>query len=131
MSISETLGEVIPWVPSANKWGRSKYRRKSSGIPKKKSSPDYKFQSRKLKLSRFSDDKWVILPSGYTRSQWWNRLNHAWIGYKRALNPKNRETMSDSLRNERKYISENDIGILTMKSISWTHVDTDISCSST
>jgi hypothetical protein len=54
--------------------------------PKKKSSPDYVKNKRGIgRLSRFSDDKWVISHNGYTRGQCWNMLNHAWIGYKRAL----------------------------------------------
>ncbi|MGH9976927.1 MAG: hypothetical protein ACRD8Z_13990 [Nitrososphaeraceae archaeon] len=90
MSISEALSEVTPWVDSANKWGRSKLRKKSRGNPKKKTSPDYVKSKRGIgHISRFSDDKWVISPNGYLRGQCWNMLNHAWIGYKRALNPKN------------------------------------------
>ena len=51
--------------------------------PKKKSSPDYVKNKRGIgRLSRFSDNKWVISHNGYARGQCWNMLSHAWIGYK-------------------------------------------------
>lgn len=99
MSISEALGEPTPWVPSSNKWSRSKFRRKSRQNPKKKTSLDYVKSKRGMgHLSRSSDDKWIPTNSGYTRGQCWNFLNHAWIGFKRALNPKNGETFQDQLK---------------------------------
>jgi hypothetical protein len=54
-------------------------------------------KTRKLVLSQFSGDKWIPCPSGYTRGQGWNCLHRAWIGYKRANNPKNGETFQDKL----------------------------------
>ena len=48
-------------------------------------------------LSQFSGDKWIPCRSGYTRGQGWNCLYRAWIGYKRANNPKNGESFQDRL----------------------------------
>jgi hypothetical protein len=39
-----------------------------------------------------------LAPSGYTRGQGWGLLYKAWIGYKRALNPRNGESFQDRLR---------------------------------
>ena len=50
----------------------------------------YEKKPRKLILSRFTGDGWMPCPSGYTRGQGWGLLHKAWIGYKRANNPKNR-----------------------------------------
>ena len=63
-------------------WGRNH---------RKKTSDGYEFEkkSRKLVLSRFTGDGWMPCPSGYTRGQGWGLPRKAWIGYKRALNPRN------------------------------------------
>jgi hypothetical protein len=36
-------------------------------------------------------------PSGYTRGQGWGLLHKAWIGFKRANNPRNGESLQDKL----------------------------------
>jgi hypothetical protein len=58
MSIAEILSKAKPEVKSANKWHRSKFRRKSRGNPHKKTSPDYEKKPRKIMLNYFGHDKW-------------------------------------------------------------------------
>jgi hypothetical protein len=67
---------------------------------RKKTSDGYEFEKkpRKLVLSRFTGDGWMPCPSGYSRGQGWGLLHKAWIGYKRAINPRNGETFQDRLR---------------------------------
>lgn len=87
-------------VGSTNKWGRSNRCHFSRQNRRKKTSNGYEFERkpRKLVLSRFTGDGWMPCPSGYTRGQGWGLLHKAWIGYKRALNPRNGETFQDRLR---------------------------------
>ena len=49
-------------------------------------------------LSRFTGDGWIPCPSGYSRGQGWGLLHKAWIGFKRANNPRNGESFQDRLR---------------------------------
>lgn len=49
-------------------------------------------------LSRFTGDRWIPCPSGYSRGQGWGLLHKAWIGFKRANNPRNGESFQDRLR---------------------------------
>jgi hypothetical protein len=49
-------------------------------------------------LSRFTGHAWMPCPSGYTRGQGWGLLHKAWIGYKRANNPRNGESFQDRLQ---------------------------------
>jgi hypothetical protein len=97
MSIAEALSEITTPVKSANRWGRSKFRRKSRANPHKKTSPQYEKKSRKMILNHFEHDNWRPCPSGYPRGECWNMLFKAWIGYKRANNPKNGEGFFDRL----------------------------------
>ena len=97
MSIRDVFENYRPEVKSANKWLRSNRRHFSRNNRRKKTSPDYIRKFRKLVLSRHSGDKWIPCPSGYTRGQGWNYLFHAWIGFKRANNPKNGESFQDKL----------------------------------
>lgn len=97
MSIAEILSKMKPEVKSANKWHRSKFRRKSRGNPHKKNSPEYEKKPRKIILNYFEHDKWRPCPSGYPRGEVWNLLFKAWLGYKIANNPKNKETLQDKL----------------------------------
>jgi hypothetical protein len=51
-----------------------------------------------LILSWFTGDGWIPCPSGYSRGQGWGLLHKAWIGFKRANNPRNGESFQDRLR---------------------------------
>jgi hypothetical protein len=84
-------------VKSENKWGRSNRRHFARQNPRKKTSDQYEKKFRNVVLSRFSADKWIPCPSGYTRGQGWNCLFRAWLGYKIALNPRNGESFQDRL----------------------------------
>ncbi len=64
---------------------------------RKKTSDQYEKKLKNVQLSQFSADKWIPCPSGYTRSQGWNALSKAWLGYKIANNPRNGETIQDKL----------------------------------
>ena len=86
-------------VKSTNKYGRSNKRHFARQNHRKKTSDGYEFEKtpRKLVLSRFTGDGWVPCPSGYTRGQGWGLLHKAWIGFKRANNPRNGESLQDKL----------------------------------
>jgi hypothetical protein len=84
-------------VKSENKWGRSNRRHFARQNPRKKTSDQYEKKFRNVVLSRFSADKWIPCPSGYTRGQGWNCLFRAWLGYKISLNPRNGESFQDRL----------------------------------
>ena len=87
-------------VRSENKWRRSNRRHFARQNPRKKTSGGYEFEKkpRKLLLSRFTGDGWIPCPSGYSRGQGWGLLHKAWIGFKRANNPRNGESFQDRLR---------------------------------
>lgn len=99
MSIARTRHGIRP-VKSTNKSGRSNRRHFARQNHRKKTSYGYEHEKkpRKLVLSRFTGDGWMPCPSGYTRGQGWGLLHKAWIGYKRALNPRNGESFQDRLR---------------------------------
>jgi len=84
-------------VRSENKWGRSNRRHFARQNHRKKTSDQYEKKFKNVQLSQFSADKWIPCPSGYTRSQGWNALSKAWLGYKIANNPRNGETIQDKL----------------------------------
>ena len=86
-------------VRSENKWGRSNRRHLARQNRRKKTYDGYEFEKkpRKLILSRFTGDGWMPCPSGYTRGQGWGLLHKAWIGFKRANNPRNGESLQDKL----------------------------------
>jgi len=84
-------------IKSNNKWGRSKRRHFARQNHRKKTSDQYEKKLKNVQLSQFSADKWIACPSGYTRSQGWNALSKAWLGYKIANNPRNGETIQDKL----------------------------------
>ncbi|MGH9978742.1 MAG: hypothetical protein ACRD8Z_23355 [Nitrososphaeraceae archaeon] len=86
-------------VRSENRWGRSNRRHFARQNRRKKTSNGYEFEKkpRKLVLSRFTGDGWIPCPSGYTRGQGWGLLHKAWIGFKRANNPRNGESLQDKL----------------------------------
>jgi hypothetical protein len=84
-------------VKSENKWGRSNRRHFARQNPRKKTSDQYEKKFRNVVLSRFSADKWIPCPSGYTRGQGWNCLFRSWLGYKISLNPRNGESFQDRL----------------------------------
>lgn len=86
-------------IKSENKWGRSNRRHFSRQNRRKKTSDGYEHEKkpRKLVLSRFTGDGWRPCQSGYTRGQGWGLLHKAWIGFKRANNPRNRESLQDKL----------------------------------
>jgi hypothetical protein len=84
-------------IKSNNKWGRSKRRHFARQNHRKKTSDQYEKKFKNVQLSQFSADKWISCPSGYTRSQGWNVLSKAWLGYKIANNPRNGETIQDKL----------------------------------
>jgi len=84
-------------IKSNNKWGRSNRRHFARQNHRKKTSDQYEKKIKNVQLSQFSADKWISCPSGYTRSQGWNALSKAWLGYKIANNPRNGETIQDKL----------------------------------
>jgi hypothetical protein len=84
-------------IKSNNKWGRSNRRHFARQNHRKKTSDQYEKKLKNVQLSQFSADKWIPCPSGYTRSQGWNALSKAWLGYKIANNPRNGETIQDKL----------------------------------
>ena len=87
-------------VKSENKWGRSnRLRHFSRQNRRKKTSDGYEFERkpRKVVLSRFTGDGWMPCRSGFTRGQGWGLLHKAWIGFKRANNPRNGESLQDKL----------------------------------
>src|SRR5918995_2362349 len=94
MSTAKTQSKVR-LVRSENKWGRSNRRHLARQNRRKKTYDGYEFEKkpRKLKLSRFTGDGWIPCPSGYTRGQGWGLLHKAWIGFKRANNPRNGESL--------------------------------------
>jgi hypothetical protein len=98
MSTAKAKYRVKP-ARSENKWGRSNKRHLARQNPKKKTSEGYEYEkkSRKLILSKFTGDGWMPCRSGYTRGQGWGLLHKAWIGFKRASNPRNGETLQDKL----------------------------------
>ena len=81
----------------SNKKGRSNRRHFARQNHRKKTSDQYEKKIKNVQLSQFSADKWIPCPSGYTRSQGWNALSKAWLGYKIANNPRNGETIQDKL----------------------------------
>ena len=87
-------------VRSENKWGRSNRRHFARQNHRKKTSNGYEYEKkpRKLVLSRSIGDGWMPCRSGYTRGQGWGLLHKAWIGFKRANNPRNGESFQDRLR---------------------------------
>lgn len=89
----------VKLVKSENKWGRSNRRHFSRQNRRKKTSDGYEFEKKpkKLVLSRFTGDGWIPCPSGYTRGQGWGLLHKAWIGFKRANNPRNGVPLQDKL----------------------------------
>jgi hypothetical protein len=84
---------------STNKNGRSNRRHFARQNPRKKTSDGYEHEKkpRKLVLSKFTGDGWMPCPSGYARGQGWGLLHKAWIGFKRANNPRNGESLQDKL----------------------------------
>src|SRR5918996_673372 len=84
-------------VKSENKWGRSNRRHFARQNYRKESSDNYEKKFKNVQLSRFSADKWIPCPSGYTRGQGWNCLFRAWLGYKISKNPMNGESLQDRL----------------------------------
>src|SRR5918995_3318718 len=94
MSTAKTQSKVR-LVRSENKWGRSNRRHLARQNRRKKTYDGYEFEKkpRKLKLRRFTGDGWIPCPSGYTRGQGWGLLHKAWIGFKRANNPRNGESL--------------------------------------
>jgi hypothetical protein len=94
--MSEGLYGIKP-IKSANRRSRSNRRHFARENHRKKTSSEYEKKFRNVVLSQFSADKWIPCSSGYTRGQGWNCLHHAWIGYKRANNPKNGEGFFDRL----------------------------------
>lgn len=96
MSIARTRHGIRP-VKSTNKYGRSNKRHFGRQNHRKKTSDQYEKKFKNVQLSQFSADKWIPCPSGYTRSQGWNALSKAWLGYKIANNPRNGETIQDKL----------------------------------
>jgi hypothetical protein len=98
MSTVQNQYKVRP-VKSENKLGRSNRRHFARQNPRKKTFEGYEYEkkSRKLILSRFTGDGWMPCPSGYTRGQGWGLLHKAWIGFKRANNPRNGESLQDKL----------------------------------
>lgn len=89
----------VKLVKSENKWGRSNRCHFSRQNRRKKTSDGYEFEKkpRKLVLSRVTGDGWIPCLSGYTRGQRWGLLHKAWIGFKRANNPRNGESLQDKL----------------------------------
>ena len=87
-------------VRSENKWGRSNRRHFARQNHRKKTSDGYEYEKkpRKVVLSRSTGDGWMSCRSGYTRGQGWGLLHKAWIGFKRANNPRNGESFQDRLR---------------------------------
>ena len=85
-------------VKSINKHGRSNKRHFARQNHRKKSSDQYLKKFRNVVFSKFSADKWIPCPSGFTRGQGWNCLFRAWLGYKISKNPKNGESFQDRLR---------------------------------
>ena len=85
---------------STNKYRRSNRRHFARQNRRKKTSDGYEHEKkpRKLVVSRFTGDGWMPCGSGYTKGQGWGLLHKAWIGFKRANNPRNGESFQDRLR---------------------------------
>jgi hypothetical protein len=97
MSVTESLSHFKPEIQSTNKFGRSNRCHFLRQNHRKKTSIDFEKKFKHIKLSRFSADQWIPCKSGFTRGQGWNCLFCAWIGFKRANNPKNGESFQDRL----------------------------------
>ena len=98
MSISKSRYGIGP-PKSTNKYRRSNRRHFARQNRRKKTSDGYEHEKkpRKLVLSRFTGDGWMPCGSGYTKGQGWGLLHKAWIGFKRANNPRNGEPFQDRL----------------------------------
>ena len=86
-------------IKSESKWDRSTRRHFSRQNHRKKTSDGYEFKKKpmKLVLSKFTGDGWIPCPSGYSRGQGWGLLHKAWIGFRRANNSRNGESLQDKL----------------------------------